>query len=416
MILYLQNVWTVMQAFAPWLLLGLFFAGMLHVFMPPGFIRRHLGNGRISGVLKAAFLGVPIPLCSCGVIPTAVGLKKEGASDGACVSFLISTPQTGVDSIAVSASMLGFPFAIFKVLTSFITGVIGGLVTGFVKHDPLPDIQASSSEKSGKPKRLKEMWEFAVEGLFYDLWKWIALGILVSAAISTFIPEDRLAYSPWAQGITGMFFMLLVSVPLYVCTTGSVPIAASLVQAGMPVGAALVFLTAGPATNAATIGAVLKTFGKRVTAIYLGVIVAGGIGFGVVYEKFFGDLEVNALCAACTEQMPMFTLISTLVLAGFLVYFAGKDIVRVVRRFRNVSGEASTTVVLAVGGMTCKSCARKVASVLEKIDAVRSVEIDLESKRVTVSGKDPDTDMLCRMLEDVGFEAELKEKKNCCQA
>ncbi len=115
---YLENAWDVTLELAPWLLLGVVIAGILHVFMPQDFVRTHLGHSRFSHVVKACLFGVPMPLCSCGVIPAAAGLKKEGASNGATVGFLISTPQTGVDSFAVSAALLGWPFALVKVVAA----------------------------------------------------------------------------------------------------------------------------------------------------------------------------------------------------------------------------------------------------------------------------------------------------------
>lgn len=283
------HTWSISQELAPWLLLGLAVAGLLHVLLPTGFVLRHLGGGRFSSVVKAALVGVPLPLCSCGVIPAALGLRKDGAGKGASVSFLISTPQTGIDSIAVTASMLGLPFALFKVVSAFLMGIVGGTLVNFAEP---PAIAPASNTSQATPKPtyanpIAEALRFTYYRLFHEIWAWLLLGILISAAITTIAPPGSLADSPWATGLTGMLLMLAIGIPLYVCATGSVPIAASLVAAGMPTGAALVFLMAGPATNIATIGAVLKTFGKKATAIYLTVIIAGSFSLGLLFNTLF---------------------------------------------------------------------------------------------------------------------------------
>ena len=126
--LFLDNIWNLMLELAPWLFVGTVMASLLHIWLPPDFINRRLGSGGPSSVLRAVVFGVPLPLCSCAVIPAAVSLKKEGAGQGSALGFLIATPQTGVDSILVTASMLGWPFALFKVVAALVTGVVGGVL------------------------------------------------------------------------------------------------------------------------------------------------------------------------------------------------------------------------------------------------------------------------------------------------
>lgn len=263
----------VFMELAPWLLLAAVVAGLLHVLIPPNWFRRHL-TGR-SGVFKAVLAGVPMPLCSCGVIPVGLGLKKEGASDGAVVGFLISTPQTGVDSILVAASLLGMPFALFKVAASMITGLIRGWLANATEESEqkparLPDV--SAAKEIG---RLRAFIEHSLT-LIRSIWAWIVVGVLVSALITSLVPEDSLANLAGFGGLPAMLITLLISLPLYVCATASVPIAAALVISGLPPGAALVFLMAGPATNVATIGAVYRTLGKRSLGIYLVTVRRGG--------------------------------------------------------------------------------------------------------------------------------------------
>jgi uncharacterized membrane protein YraQ (UPF0718 family) len=288
---FLYHIWNISRELAPWLLLGLAVAGLLHVLLPTGFISRHLGHGRFASVFKASLFGVPLPLCSCGVIPAALGLRKDGASKGASVSFLISTPQTGVDSVAVTASLLGLPFALFKVFSAFVMGIAGGMLVNAADPDSdQPPSHSKTASKQHFPHPISEAFRFSYFRLFHEIWLWLLIGIGISALITTLLPEGSLSNFAWASGISGMLIMLVIGLPLYVCATGSVPIAASLVAAGMPTGAALVFLMAGPATNVATVGAVIKTFGKKITGIYLAVIIAGSIGLGMLFNSLFAPI------------------------------------------------------------------------------------------------------------------------------
>ncbi len=303
----LQELWSVAAQLSPWLLLGCLLAGVLHVIVPVDFIRSHLGGSRFLNVLKAVLFGVPLPLCSCSVLPAGLALKKDGASDGAAVGFLISTPQTGVDSITVSAAMLGWPFAILKVVAATVTGLVGGLITNLTAPPITGVPQAAprpSPRASRQPLRLaREVLEYGFIEILGSIWKWLLLGLLVSALVSTLVPEQSLAGKVWAQGFPGMLAMLAIGVPLYVCTTGSLPIAAALVRAGMSPGAALVFLMAGPATNAATISTLWKMLGRAATFVYLGTVAVTAIVAGLALNALYagGGAEI---CAACHSEIP----------------------------------------------------------------------------------------------------------------
>ena len=303
---FIYNLWDITTDLAPWLLFGLFLAGLLHILLPSSFVRKHLGHGGIGSIIKAVAIGVPMPLCSCGVIPTAIGLKKDGASDGAAIGFLISTPQTGLDSIFVSAGFLGWPFAIFKVLSAFVTGLIGGLLVSYFGNKSQGNAEEScdsenksccigknqeeAKEEEIKPKIEKEQSKFSEMVRFSlmllsGIYVWLVVGVILAAVITTALPEGKLSEFGWTSGITGMLAMLAISLPMYICATSSVPLAASLVMAGMPAGSALVLLMAGPATNLATIGAIAKAFGKKVTAIYVLTVAVMSILLGLGFEK-----------------------------------------------------------------------------------------------------------------------------------
>jgi len=417
---YAKNVWSVLQSLAPWLLLGVGIAGILHVFLPSDFISRHLGRRSLGNVLKAAFLGVPMPLCSCGVIPAAVGLKKDGASDGASVGFLISTPQTGVDSIAVAGAFLGWPFAIFKVAAAFVTGLIGGVAVNMSERSHATRTNNDAAQEQCEQKdqeehcrlsshdpsfggKLKDIFVFGFDDLLRGIWKWIAAGVLISAAISVLIPQDALRGSGWATGLTGMGLMLLISLPLYVCATGSVPIAAALVAAGMSPGTALVFLMAGPATNAATLGAVYKTFGKKVLAIYLLTLISGSILLGWTFDFVVpvGKAQTSAMHAAPPGLLASGAAV---VLLALLAWYAISDLATWARQHHpSPAPETGKSMSMEVEGMTCPNCAKSVRNALLQLPGVAHVSVDLETGAIRVHGTELDDSRLSRAITDAGF-------------
>lgn len=284
----LQAVWDITIELAPWLILGAAFAGAMHALLPPGFTAKLLG-GR-GAVWKSVFAGIPLPLCSCAVIPVGIGLKRQGASDGASVAFLVATPQTGVDSILVTAGVLGWPLAIFKVATAMITGLVSGWFTDAIveKKPTLPviDTPGGSRRPESFAGKFRDGFDHA-DDLVKSIWKWIVIGVVLSAAITTWVPSDLLAGLGAYGGAAAMGAALVLSLPLYVCATASVPIAASLVAAGLPLGAAIVFLMAGPATNVATVGAVYRGLGARALTAYLSTIILGSLAGGWLFQAWF---------------------------------------------------------------------------------------------------------------------------------
>ena len=372
----LDAVWQVWLQLSPWLLLGAAAAGLLHVLLPRDFARRQFRG--LAGVGKAVALGVPLPLCSCGVIPAGLGLKKDGASDGAAVGFLISTPQTGVDSLLVSASFLGWPFTIFKCVSALLMGLVGGAATEALHTDS--DGIARLDEASA-PQSTVGFFEHMVD-VIRPIWKWIVFGVVASAAITVWIPPGVIAgWSNVHPAIAGLA-ALAIALPLYVCATASVPIAAALIAQGMPTGAALVFLMAGPATNIATIGAVKRAFGGRVLSVYLATVVIGSVGLAYVYDAF---IPFEALGGLTHEHgSPWWAWASALVLAGLFVYFILDDTRNAWRRRTTSTGSA--VVTLEVDGLTCNNCVRKLERALREADGVTSAVVTLEPSQATVEG------------------------------
>lgn len=324
MVDFVVSAWNVLVALAPWLLIGSLIAGVMHVVLPANFLSRQLRG--TFGLFKSVAVGVPLPLCSCAVIPVGLSIKQGGASNGATVAFLISTPQTGVDSVLVSASMLGWPFALFKVVSAAVMGVIGGWWTDLQKVGPSLSIVSNPPDADGlPPSRWRALFAHSAE-LLRSIWRWLVIGILVSAAISTWVPTGAISDFAGGNELVAMFAALVIAVPLYVCATASVPIAAALVGAGLPVGAALVFLMAGPATNMATIGAVYRTLGKRALSIYLTTVVIGSVLCGWLFG-FLIDAD-GVATAHVHEQHAWWSTASAILLLALLCWFAGEDIRR----------------------------------------------------------------------------------------
>ncbi len=302
---------------SPYLILGFLISGLLHVYVPKTLYSKFLHRKGFRSVLGAALLGVPLPLCSCGVIPTAVSLKKEGASDGATVSFLVGTPQTGVDSILATYSLLGLPFAIIRPIASFIVAVFGGVLVDkfgdkpqkidYTKLKFTPQSTAKSSDctcgcgcshDSGKEQK-RGLWaalKYGYVDLLQDFGRWLVVGLLIAAAITTFVPDSFFVLFK-EYYFLNILLILIISAPMYICATGSVPIALSLMLKGVSPGAAFVLLMAGPATNVASLIILRREIGVRKTAIYLISIILGAIACAIVIDFILPQQWFSGLTA-----------------------------------------------------------------------------------------------------------------------
>ena len=330
---FLENAWNLMLELAPWLFVGTVMASLLHIWLPKDFINRRLGSGGPSSVLRAVVFGVPLPLCSCAVIPATVSLKKEGAGQGSALGFLIATPQTGVDSILVTASMLGWPFALFKVVAALVTGVVGGILVDRKEFVQVPDKQKSDAcchdhDHDHVTTGWRKALNYGLYDLLYPIWGWLLIGLIASSVITTWVPEDQFIGFTEA-GIWTLFLTILISMPLYVCATASVPVAAALVMSGFPEGAALVFLLVGPATNIATIGAVYRLFGMRVLVIYLLTVIVGSVSFAMIFDAFWG-LETTEIVLA-HQHHSLGASACAVLLTGLLGWFGIRDLGQMLR-------------------------------------------------------------------------------------
>jgi len=397
------TLWQILLELSPSLLLGLLIAGLIHAYLPTGFIHRGLSRPDLHSVLWASLVGVPLPLCSCGVIPAALGLRNEGASKGATTAFLISTPQTGVDSILVSAAFLGWPFALFKLAAAFATGLIGGaLVNRLTPPDP-PAVQtAPGAGHSAAPRGgVQAALRYAVHGLLGAIDLWILAGVLAAALITLLLPADYFASQSWSHGMLGMLLMLAIALPLYVCTTGSVPIAASLIAAGLPAGSALVFLMAGPATNLATFGAVYRTLGGRILAIYLGTVVVMSLLFGLLFDVLLQSPSASApVPQVHAHGTDWLGIGSALLLMALMLYLSFR---RLRARLRPAAVVPSD-LALSVQGMSCSHCVASVKRALEGCAEVEEAMPDLASGLVRVRGRDLDASVLAAAVQRAGFQ------------
>lgn len=400
MLVFVQQLWDVTVALAPWLLLGAALAGVLHVVLPPGFVHRHL-RGR-AGVWKAVAIGVPLPLCSCGVIPAAMGLRRDGASRGASIGFLVATPQTGVDSVLVSASMLGLPFALWKVVTALVTGVVAGTLVDRFDHGH-DDARPQDAGEAGPPRRgVAAVVHHGLE-IVQTIWRWIVIGVVVSAAIGTWVPPASLAAVASLPAWVVVLATLAIAVPLYVCATASVPIAAALVAGGFPPGAALVLLMAGPATNVATLGAVARGFGGRALAIYLGTIVVGAVAFAWAFDALLGAATIAHVHAHLHDEGAWWQQLAGAALVLLLASFAVTDLRRALaRRAASAVPPSTPSVDVTVVGMNCEGCVAHLEETLRAAPGVRACEVTLVPPRAVVHG-DVDLAAVRALVSKAGY-------------
>ncbi|MFI3239912.1 MAG: permease [Bacteroidales bacterium] len=409
---YFNELLSILNAMSPYLLLGFLIAGLLHVYLPKRAFSRYLSKKGFKSVFLSALFGVPLPLCSCGVIPTAMSLKKEGASDGATVSFLIATPQTGVDSILATYGVLGLPFAIIRPIVAFVVAIFGGLLVDrfSVENDDNAEQNIAQSCTISKSKQLTliDVFKYGFVDMLQDLGKWLTIGLVIAAAITAFVPSGvfELLGDYYALNI---LVVLLLSIPMYICSTGSIPIALSLLMMGISPGAALVFLMAGPATNVATLAVLRKVLGVRTTLLYLLTIILGAIGFAVVIdfalptEWFTAKLMAISNSAHCgTGDVVWWQLASTILFILLLVN-------AYIQKFRGNSHthEAQQISIqrFKATGMRCNHCKANVEKAINALPNVTKVDIELSSGIIEVEG-DIRGENVCTTVKQLGFEIE----------
>lgn len=405
----MREIFELINSMAPYLLLGFLLAGLMHAFVPQNLYRRYLGGNSFRSVLNAALLGIPLPLCSCGVIPTAMSLRKEGASKGATVSFLISTPQTGVDSIIATYSLIGLPFALLRPLAALVTSLFGGcLVNRFDDKDVCSTSCAAPSEsvdggvRVSFRQRLLSAFRYAFVEMMQDIGKWLLLGLVVAGLITVFVPDSFFALFA-DKPLLSMLLVLAFAVPMYLCATGSIPIAVALMLKDLSPGTALVLLMAGPAVNVASMLVISKVMGKKTLLFYLLSIVSGAIAFGLAIdyllprEWFLTSLAHIHDCHA--QGVSWFNLGCTLLMLLLLV----NAFVLRYRKQDSCELPSDKNWVMMVKGMTCNHCKNNVEKAIMKVDGVEQVDINLADGRTVVTGSF-DREAIKKSVEGIGFE------------
>ena len=408
---FFTSLLNVVCEMAPYLLLGFLIAGVLHVFVPQKFYANYLSSKNKLSVLWAALLGVPLPLCSCGVIPTAVGLRKEKASKGAIASFLIATPQTGIDSILATYSLMGLGFAIIRPVAALITGVCGGLLVNRLVHED----EYCPAEGNAHPPILNSQFSFfnsklwrVLKYAYYDMIRDIGLrlliGLIVAALIQVVVPDEfflSFADEPLLQ----MLVILAIAVPMYICSTGSIPVAAALMMKGLSPGAALVMLMAGPAVNLASILVVHKAMGRRFTSIYLMTIVVFAVLFGLLLNAtessiFNFQSSMNDVCCMSATALPSpFKLVCATVLT-LLILFA--LMMKLFSKFTSQKPMDPNVTIYRVEDMHCSHCEAAVVRAVEDLPGVEKAKASASANTLTIKG--PATEEAIRKaVEGIGY-------------
>ena len=462
-IVFVQEFITLFSEMAPFLLLGFLLAGILHVWVPNHVYVPKISKSNFASVLWAALFGVPLPICSCGVIPTSIALRKEGASKGASVSFLISTPATGVDSILATYSLLGLPFAILRPVAAFATALVGGVFTNLATRGESENVDAQKKTvefddcdddyhcgcgdehhehcESGDVhhmsfgQKVAETFRYGLVNMVGDVSKWLMIGLLLGALISAFVPNE-LFFALREYPILCMLVVLVLAMPMYTCATGSIPLALALVAKGITPGAALVLLMAGPATSIASMLVVGKAFGKRTLAAYLFSIAFGAMFFGFIVDTFFMDTFLSAMlpqgAAECHGHgaLGVFDYICSGLLAFFMIYAkfvhkgcdghcgchstgsgtggedhcsCGHDHEEHAHHDHEEHRAEPKTKTYKVFGMNCSHCKACVEKAVFALDGVVFAVADVAKKELVVEGS-VDEAALKTAIEDAGFE------------
>ncbi len=422
--IYLSQLLSLVAKMVPYLLLGFLFAGMLHVSVPHKFYQKYLSQNNFRSVLLASLFGIPLPLCSCGVIPTAMSLRKEGGSKAATTAFLSSTPQTGVDSILATYSVFGLAFAIIRPIAALISSLfIGGIVCLFEKDSSMKSentmISTQPKNKESLLTKTKNALRYGFVEMIEDIGGHMMVGLLIAGLISVALPENwilSLANRPLLE----MLAVLLFAIPMYVCATGSIPIAAALMLKGLTPGAALVFLMAGPAVNFASMLVINKSLGKRITAIFVASIIFCALVFGLFIDNFLPAEWFSSIAASsmCHDNISLFHWICTALFALLLLNAL------VLKKYHHKGAcscschegscdgtdnachceenDAVNTKEYHIEGMHCNHCRSNLEEALQKLPGVKEVEVFLEEKTAVISGSVDDA-AVKDCVESLGF-------------
>lgn len=460
----MEEILHIINEMSPYLLLGFFLAGIMHAFIPGKYYTRYLSAPSFRSVINAAIFGIPLPLCSCGVIPTAMSLRKEGASKGAVASFLIATPQTGVDSIIATFSLMGWPFAIIRPIAALVTAIFGGVVVNSAdsqssaasapvstkdscgchdhshghSHNHSHNHSHGEAHTHGFWAKMRSALEYAFIEMMEDIGKWLVIGLVVAGLITVFVPDSAFEVFK-GNTLASMILVLCIAIPMYLCATGSIPIAVALMLKGLTPGAGLVLLMAGPACNMASILVIRKVMGTRTLVAYLASIIIGAIGFGCLIDymqfndilSFTQSLVANDAC--CVEHDSWFSWLCTGVLALLLINAIvlpklGLRKEHACHCHDHADGDSccchddddcccnddddddccchnkklSDIRVYRIEGMNCNHCRQAAEGALQQVPGVTSATVSLQTKEAHVTGNASEDDLRVA-IEEIGF-------------
>lgn len=379
----LHSSWSILLDSAPYILFGIAVGGLLKMFLSTEYVVKHLGSGRFSSVVKAALFGIPIPLCSCGVLPAAASLKKQGANNGATTAFLVSTPESGVDSISITYALLDPIMTVARPVVAFLTAFTAGFAENLL--NPPPDKSTATLNASGQvdnccdssdcpPKehanhlsyagKIRAGLRYAIGDIWGDLATWFFVGIILAGVITTLLPSEIIE-SYLGGGLASMMLMLVIGIPLYICATASTPIAAAFILKGVSPGTALVFLLVGPATNITSLSVLIGLLGKRATTLYLSSIALVSVLCGLLVDAIYIRMGISAVASVgqASEIMPESVQLAAVI---FLLAISIKPLWQSMR-----SGLLKILTKSEAGGCGCSSTGCTVPVVLQTVKALQ---------------------------------------------
>ena len=374
-------------------------------------VLKQIGSKDFKSILKSTLFGIPLPLCSCGVIPVAATLRESGASKGSTASFLVSTPQTGIDSIFLTYGMLGPIFALFRPIAAFFSGIFSGMIINTFddeEHHHIPNTKSKSNKETPLKDRMFSGLRYGFLTLPADIVVPLCQGLVVAAAISVFLPPDLIADSFSENSFVIYIMMLLVSLPIYVCATASIPIAVALMaEQGITAGAVFVFLMAGPATNASSIAVIKNILGKKTLYYYVSLIAFTSVLFGVILDTFVivGSIDHSSLVHD-HHGHGILPILFTVLFIGILAnsyFYKDKDSASIDQEVKSELTLPDQDLVFTVNGMTCSHCKESVESAIFSFDAVKDTTVDLATGSVIISGIDLDENAIKEKISNRGF-------------
>ena len=433
----LYEIYKMFLEMSPYIMLGLAFVALLNIFVNKEQISRHIGKNNFISVLKAAMFVVPLPLCSCGVVPTTVYLHKNGASKASTLSFLISTPQTGIDSIIATYGLLGPVFAVFRPFAAFIMGITGGMIANLIenkkiKETPKPAfdptkisfniIESGSSPKAPVcddgcgditdtihklpiQKRIIPSLKYAFVDFVDDISMQFIVGVIISGLIAYFIPANYFAELGIGTGILGMLILIAIGIPMYVCATASIPIALTLIAKGFSPGVAFVFLATGPATNAASLAIIGKTLGKEITSIYLITIILTSIFMGYLLDFILNSAGImqsyveSLPCHSESIEYEVVKVFFSVVFAGLILYTMS---IKFQKKYFNKNTKNNKLIKVNISGMTCNHCVNNVQKAMAELDGINEFEVSLAENCVYYSGN-IELSVIKNKIDSIGY-------------